>query len=82
MADSMARAALAHRTEHLGAGSVEATEPMLLLARVRSAQGRRPEAESLFVKALATLEARPYLAWRSAPVRREFDAWRARGASH
>ncbi|MBC7894369.1 MAG: tetratricopeptide repeat protein [Cytophagaceae bacterium] len=80
VADSMARSALAHRVAHLGEGSVEGTEPTLILARLRALQGKRAMAESLYVSVLGTLEARPYLAWRSVPVRREFDAWRARGA--
>jgi serine/threonine-protein kinase len=80
VADSMARWALAHRVAHQGASSVEATEPMLLLARVRRLEGRSVEAESLYVKALATLDAKPFLAWRSVPVHRELEAWRARPA--
>ncbi|MCC6316072.1 MAG: serine/threonine protein kinase [Gemmatimonadaceae bacterium] len=77
-ADSMAKVALAHREAHLGRASVEATEPLLIMARVRAALGQRAAADSMYVEALATLESKPWVAWRAAPVRREFDAWRAK----
>ena len=77
-ADSALQRSLSHRTTRAGTASVEATEPMLLLARLRATEGRHAAAESLYVQALATLEGQRALAWRSAPARRELESWRAR----
>ncbi len=73
--------ALKHLTAAVGANVVEAMEPLLLLARLRAQEGARPAAESLYVRALTTLEKHPWLAWRSVPARREWEEWQKRWAA-
>jgi hypothetical protein len=70
--------AIDHHVASGGAASLEAMEPILLLARLRAQEGHRAVAESLYVRALATLEGHGWLAWRSQPARAEYEQWRVR----
>ncbi len=70
--------AIDHHVASGGAASLEAMEPILLLARLRAQEGHRAAAESLYVRALTTLEGHGWLAWRSQPARAEYEQWRVR----